>query len=73
MNLEKIAEQYNMKVNPNKERVEIVLDKIAKIKEQTGIGYCPCIPKQTEDSICPCKFMRTKQVCRCGLYIPKEK
>ena len=67
----KIAELYDMKVNPDKERVDIVLDKIAKIKDMTGVGYCPCYPKHNKDTICPCKYMRTIKVCRCGLYIPK--
>ena len=67
----KIAELYDMKVNPDKERVDIVLDKIAKIKDMTGVGYSPCYPQHNKDTVCPCKYMRTMKVCRCGLYIPK--
>ena len=69
----KIAEQYGMLVNPDRERVNIVLAKIKKIKESTGVGYCPCYPQHNKDTICPCKYMRTKEVCRCGLYIPIDK
>lgn len=72
MNLENIANKYNMVVNPDINRVNIVLDKIAKIKEKEGIGYCPCFPQHNQDTICPCKYMRKMNVCRCGLYKPRS-
>ena len=70
MNLTVIAERFGMKVNPNKERVDIVLNKLATIQSETGIRYCPCMPNRSQDTVCPCKFMREKRVCRCGLYVP---
>ena len=42
------------------------LKKIEIIKEKTGVGYCPCFPQHTKDTVCPCKYMRTMNVCRCG-------
>lgn len=71
MSIVEIAEKFGMKVNPNLDRVGIVLDKLAHIQRETGIRYCPCMPSRDKDTICPCKFMREKQVCRCGLYVPK--
>lgn len=72
MNLIGTAQRYNMKVNPDMERVQIVLDKLDKIKEETGVGFCPCMPSRNKDTVCPCKYMRTLGVCRCGLYLPNR-
>ena len=70
MNLDIIASKFGMKLNPNTDRVNIVLNKLDVIQKETGIRYCPCMPNRSNDTICPCKFMREKKVCRCGLYIP---
>lgn len=67
MNIDEIADRYDMLINNNDCVKENVLQKLKK----TG-GYCPCFPQHTEDTICPCKYMRTLHVCRCGLYIPKK-
>lgn len=32
-------------------------------------GYCPCQPSKTPDTLCPCKYMRQYNTCRCGLYV----
>lgn len=73
MDLDKIAEKFGMIVNPDKERVNIVLDKLKTIKEREGVGYCPCFPQHNQDTVCPCKYMRKMNVCRCGLYKPQNK
>lgn len=34
-------------------------------------GYCPCLPKRSEDTKCMCKEFKEKKtegMCRCGLY-----
>lgn len=72
MSIVEIAEKFGMKVNPDLDRVDIVLDKLAYIQKETGVRYCPCLPNRDKDTICPCKFMREKHVCRCGLYVPKS-
>ena len=72
MDITKIADKYGMKVNPDNNRVSIVLNKINKIKEKEFAGYCPCMTLRNFDTVCPCKYMRTKNVCRCGLYIPNN-
>lgn len=65
--LEEMANTYDMKVNPNHSHVNKIMDKLA-----TNKGYCPCLPTKTEDTICPCKYMRELRACRCGLYVRKE-
>ncbi|MPM77466.1 hypothetical protein SDC9_124469 [bioreactor metagenome] len=65
--LEETGEQEMKKkmiLNPNKKIVE----SICKRLEITG-GYCPCIPEQNEDTICPCKDFRENQYCHCTLYV----
>lgn len=34
-------------------------------------GYCPCQPNKNKDTICPCRYMRKFNTCRCGLYVKK--
>lgn len=53
-----------MILNPNQK----VVESIRKRLEITG-GYCPCLAEKTEDTICPCKDFREKQVCHCSLYV----
>ena len=52
------------KLNPDKEKVK-------KVREALKVNnyYCPCVLIQDENTKCPCKQMREKQKCICGLYI----
>ena len=68
MKIESVATKYNMRVNPDKSRVDIVVDKLEK-----NNNYCPCLNNKNADTLCPCTLMRTKSVCRCGLFLPKER
>ncbi|MBS5519643.1 MAG: hypothetical protein KHX13_04840 [Acidaminococcus intestini] len=56
--------EYGMKLNPNKEHAEVVLKKL-----EANQGYCPCLPVKNKDTLCPCKYLRKFQACRCGLYV----
>lgn len=56
-----------MKLNPNQNHVEKIMDKLRVTK-----GYCPCLPAKNEDTICPCKHSRTLKACRCGLFVREE-
>lgn len=56
--------KYGMKVNPDGDHVKSILDKL-----EANNGYCPCMPMKTQDTICPCKYMRKFKACRCGLYV----
>ena len=55
-----------IKLNPNKEIVDIIKEGLKK----TG-GYCPCRTEKTEDTKCMCKEFRDMEegTCHCGLYI----
>ena len=56
-------------LNPDKEHVNDVSKNLAHNILLYGAAYCPCQSQHTKDTICPCKFMRDKGACRCGLYI----
>jgi ferredoxin-thioredoxin reductase catalytic subunit len=53
-----------MHLNPDKEIVAEVREGIKK----KG-GYCPCKVEKIKDNICPCKDLREKKECICGLYV----
>jgi len=67
-----IAEKYGMKVNSDEERVTLVQGRLLANVMKYGRPYCPCMPIQTEDTVCPCRYMREKKACRCGLYQRKD-
>jgi len=55
-----------LKLNPNKDTVTKIIDRIF-INE----GYCPCLPERNENTVCPCKDMREKEICHCSLYVKR--
>jgi ferredoxin-thioredoxin reductase catalytic subunit len=65
--LEMQAAKYGYEII-SEERLEILAKKFKQIEAETGELYCPCQPNRTEDTICPCRFMREHNACRCGLY-----
>lgn len=54
--------QYAVKLNRD------VKDTIKSMKDNNG--YCPCMIKQTEDTLCCCKTFRNKKSgeCHCGIF-----
>lgn len=69
---EKNAAQYGMQVNPKTYHVVSTLEKLGMNQVKYGAPYCPCLPSHTNDTICPCRYMREMKACRCGLYVRKE-
>lgn len=65
------AEKYDYKIKDEK-RLDVLAEKFAVMSEQHGDMYCPCQPNKTPDTVCPCKFMREYNACRCGLYEVKQ-
>lgn len=66
MNMQKLLIERNLKYNPDEKIVNSIKESLIKTE-----GYCPCVPKsfRNEDTICPCKEVRTENKCRCGLFI----
>lgn len=66
------ARKYGMRVNPDALHVISTLEKLGENDVRFGAPYCPCLPNHSEDTICPCRYMREMKACRCGLYVRKE-
>ena len=61
MDFDEVAKEYGMVVNESRRNIiETALKK--------RNGYCPCSIEMNADTLCPCKDMRTKHQCHCGLY-----
>jgi ferredoxin-thioredoxin reductase catalytic subunit len=56
-----------MILNPDIEKRKEVAQKVL-----ANDKYCPCMIVQNEDTKCPCKDKREKDICICGLYIKEE-
>lgn len=55
-------------LNPDRKYVEKIIDGIYKKK-----GHCPCRVNVDDTTLCPCDEFVKDGICRCKLYIPKEK
>jgi len=69
-NIKQIAQDNGWELTENAERIASFLKRQA---EKYGKPYCPCTTIRTEQTVCPCKTMREKGVCHCGLFKPAEK
>ncbi len=82
--IEKFSEGNQFQVNPDKKRVETLLEGIFNCEKNHGMKYCPCrlITKNFEDDlklVCPCNFRihetyKNKEdgECWCGLFIRRQ-
>ena len=79
--LKKYAEAKGIALNPDKEQLETVFDKLNKNLEDHGFQYCPCRarlgdPKEDSKIICPCIYhldeIKDTGYCLCRLYFKKE-
>ena len=80
--LEKYVKESLYRFNPGKEKVELILNGLAKRKEKLGFAYCPCrVPsgdkKEDEKIICPRAYHKEEiakdGICLCGLFVRKER
>ena len=83
--IEKFTENNEFQVNPDKEKVKMLLDGIFNNEQNQGLKYCPCrlIMKDFEEDlklICPCNFLihdtykdKDKGECWCGLFARRKK
>lgn len=82
--IEKFSEGNQFQVNPDKKRVETLLEGIFNCEKNHGMKYCPCrlITKNFEDDlklVCPCNFRihetykgKEDGECWCGLFIRRQ-
>lgn len=71
------ASSSGFQVNPNKEKIDIVVKGLLKNNETHGEIYCPCRvvtgdKKKDKEIICPCVFHRGEIAkdghCKCFLF-----
>ena len=66
--VERYANLRGLNVGQN---AEIILQGLSNNESAFGKRYCPCKVNKTTDTICPCKEMREKSDCCCGLFEKK--
>lgn len=81
--IEKFAEKNEFQVNPDREKVKMLLDGIFNNEQNHGLKYCPCrlITKDFGEDlklVCPCNFLihdtyKEKGECWCGLFVRRKK
>ena len=77
--IEKFTEENEFQVNPDREKVEMLLEGLSQNEGNHGLKYCPCrlITKDfVEDAklVCPCNFLihetyKDRGECWCGLFV----
>jgi len=83
--IEKFTRNNEFQVNPDKEKVKMLLDGMFNNEQNHGLKYCPCrlITKDFADDlklVCPCNFLihetyknKDDGECWCGLFVRRKK
>lgn len=83
--IEKFTENNEFQVNPDTEKVKMLLDGIFNNEQNHGLKYCPCrlITKDFAEDlklVCPCNFLihetykdKEDGECWCGLFVRRKK
>ncbi len=83
--IEKFTENNEFQVNPDTEKVKMLLDGMFNNEQSHGLKYCPCrlITKDFEEDlklVCPCNFLihetykdKEDGECWCGLFVRRKK
>jgi ferredoxin-thioredoxin reductase catalytic subunit len=83
--IEEFAEKNEFQVNPNAEKVHMLIEGVFSCDANHGMKYCPCrlIAKDFEDDlklVCPCNFLihetykdKEDGECWCGLFVRRQK
>jgi len=79
------ASKNEFQVNPDKSRVDMLIEGTFNCEKNQGMKYCPCrlITKEFEEDIklvCPCNFLihetykdKEDGECWCGLFVRRKK
>lgn len=83
--IERFAEKNEFQVNPDTEKVKMLLDGMFNNEQNHGLKYCPCrlITKDFAEDlklVCPCNFLihetykdKEDGECWCGLFVRRKK
>lgn len=82
--IQEFSKKNEFQVNPDQERISMLLEGVINNEKNHGLKYCPCrlITKDFEEDlklVCPCNFIihetyRGKKdgECWCGLFVKKR-
>jgi ferredoxin-thioredoxin reductase catalytic chain len=80
--INKFVENNEFEVNPDREKVSMLLEGVFNNEKNHGLKYCPCrlITKDFEEDlqlVCPCNFLahdtyKEKGECWCGLFVRRK-
>ncbi|MGD8537315.1 MAG: ferredoxin-thioredoxin reductase catalytic domain-containing protein [Candidatus Aminicenantes bacterium] len=82
--IEEFAKNNEFQINPNSEKVNMLIDGVFSCEENHGMKYCPCrlIAKDFEEDlklVCPCNFLihetykdKEDGECWCGLFVRRK-
>ncbi len=83
--IEEFASKNEFQVNPDKNRVDMLIGGTFNCEKNQGMKFCPCrlITKDFEEDIklvCPCNFLihdtykdKDNGECWCGLFVRRKK
>ena len=81
--IEKFAKKNEFKINPDTQKVNMLLEGLFNNEKNYGLKYCPCrlITKDFEQDlklVCPCNFLihetyQQNGECWCGLFVRRDK
>ncbi len=83
--IEKFAEKNEFRVNPDREKVSLLLEGVFNNETNHGLKYCPCrlATKDFQEDlklVCPCNFIihetykgKPDGECWCGLFVRRKK
>jgi len=83
--IERFAGKNEFQVNPDTEKVKMLLDGMFNNEQNHGLKYCPCrlITKDFAEDlklVCPCNFLihetykdKEDGECWCGLFVRRKK
>jgi ferredoxin-thioredoxin reductase catalytic chain len=83
--IEEFAKNNEFQVNPDLDKVNMLIDGVFSCDENHGMKYCPCrlISKDFEEDlklVCPCNFLihetykdKEDGECWCGLFVRRQK
>lgn len=82
--IEEFTKNNEFQVNPNSEKVNMLIEGVFSCDENHGMKYCPCrlIAKDFEEDlklVCPCNFLihetykdKEDGECWCGLFVRRK-
>ncbi len=70
------AQENGFALNPDERVVSSLVKALLANEEKFGKKYCPCRKIHSDDTVCPCAFLKDeikeKGCCHCLLFVSRE-